>query len=224
MVLFVVIVLSLALAAASVVAWRMARAERRRSEARVARLGAAIRAADPAIEFTAGAGAAAVTGGMFAVAGDPARETSAPLLQRGVLVLCAVAVVGFVVLASRGPRATRGATDRAPAQAQAETPATLPLELVSLDHESDAAGFTLRGVVRNPPAGARLDHLAAVVLLFGPDGAFISTGRADVATGGLPGGAEAAFAVTVAHAERIARYRVSFRTGDRIVPHIDRRT
>ena len=36
-------------------------------------------------------------------------------------------------------------------------------------------------------------------------------------------GAESAFAVIVGHAATVGRYRVSFKTGNRVVPHVDRR-
>jgi len=62
-----------------------------------------------------------------------------------------------------------------------------------------------------------------VVLLFSGDGGFIGSGTAPVATASLAAGAEAPFVVTLPDADSVDRYRVSFRTDDRIVPHIDRR-
>jgi hypothetical protein len=98
------------------------------------------------------------------------------------------------------------------------------LELVALEHERGADRLTIRGVVRNPAGGAAIDHLAAVVLLFDADGAFISSARAEVAAPTLGAGGETTFAVTVPNAAAAGRYRVSFRTEDRVVPHVDRRT
>jgi hypothetical protein len=44
-----------------------------------------------------------------------------------------------------------------------------------------------------------------------------------VATAALAPGAETPFVVTLSDADTVDRFRVSFRTDDRVVPHIDRR-
>src|SRR5438105_1460359 len=49
----------------------------------------------------------------------------------------------------------------------------------------------------------------------------VTSGRATIDS--LAPGTESPFAVTIPHASDVGRYRVSFRTDDRIVPHIDRR-
>ena len=74
------------------------------------------------------------------------------------------------------------------------------LQLLSLNHEREDDHLTIRGVVRNPPRGSEVDHLTAVVLLFNQQGGFLTSGRSAV-----------------------GKYRVSFRTDDRVVPHVDRR-
>ena len=79
----------------------------------------------------------------------------------------------------------------------------------------------IRGMVRNPARGASVNGLTAVVFLFDRDGALITTARAAIDS--LAPGAESPFVVTIPHATDVGRYRVSFRTDDRIVPHIDRR-
>jgi hypothetical protein len=100
---------------------------------------------------------------------------------------------------------------------------TLPsLELVALGHERDSAGLTVRGVVRNP-SGLEIDRLTAVVFLFSRDGGFVASGRAVVLSAGNGRGGEGTFVVTVPDANDVGRYRVSFRTDDRVVPHVDRR-
>jgi hypothetical protein len=60
------------------------------------------------------------------------------------------------------------------------------------------------------------------VLLFDADGGFLESGRAPVEAPLRPGG-EATFSVTVPRAADAGRYRVSFRTDDRVVSHVDRR-
>src|SRR6185295_4025400 len=102
----------------------------------------------------------------------------------------------------------------------AESPSSL--ELVALGHERDGERLTVRGVVRNP-SGLAVDRLTAVVFLFSRDGGFLASGR--VAVEAMPNGlaGEGTFVVTVPGANDVGRYRVSFRTDDKVVPHVDRR-
>jgi hypothetical protein len=81
----------------------------------------------------------------------------------------------------------------------------------------------VRGVIRNPPAGARVDRLVAVVFVFDADGGFVTSGRAPIDSAPLAPGGESAFLVNVPGAEHAARYRVSFRTDTALIPHLDRR-
>jgi hypothetical protein len=62
------------------------------------------------------------------------------------------------------------------------------------------------------------------VTLFGRDGGFLASGRSAIESSALGPGVESTFAVTVAGADDVGRYRVSFRTDDRVVPHVDRRS
>jgi len=62
-----------------------------------------------------------------------------------------------------------------------------------------------------------------VVFLFNRDGGFLTSGRATVESPSLVPGGETRFSVAVPAAGDVGRYRVSFRTDDRVVPHIDRR-
>ena len=105
----------------------------------------------------------------------------------------------------------------------ASAPAARELELVALGHERLGDQLTVRGVVRNPPSGAGMPQLTAVVLLFTPDGGFLESGRAPVEAPALRPGGESSFAVTVPRAADVGRYRVSFRTEDHVIPHLDRR-
>jgi hypothetical protein len=98
----------------------------------------------------------------------------------------------------------------------------MPLELIALGHERDGDRLTVRGVVRNPSA-AEVDRLTAVVFVFSSDGGFLASGRAPVQSSALAPGTESTFTVTVPRASNVARYRVSFRADDRVVPHVDRR-
>jgi hypothetical protein len=113
--------------------------------------------------------------------------------------------------------------ERAAAPA-ARTAHTNPLELVSLGHSRDASMLTINGVVRNPANGPKLEGLTAVVSLIDEHGGLISTKDVPLDYRALGPGEEAPFKVTVPDPGSIARYRVSFRAGTDVVPHIDRRT
>ncbi len=63
----------------------------------------------------------------------------------------------------------------------------------------------------------------AVVLLLTPEGDVLTSGHAAIDAPALEPGAESTFAVTLPAAGDVGRYRVSFRSGDRLVSHVDRR-
>ncbi len=98
-----------------------------------------------------------------------------------------------------------------------------PLELVSLTHARQNDQLAVSGLVRNPVSGKPIDHLSAVVFLFDRMGTFVASSRANVDFLKLGAGDESPFVVSLDAPPTVARYRVSFRTDDGIVPHIDRR-
>lgn len=98
-----------------------------------------------------------------------------------------------------------------------------PLELVSLGHSRDARVLTIAGTVRNPSSGLRVEGLTAVVSLLDAKGTLISTKDVPLDYRALGPGEEAPFKVSVPDPGSIARYRVSFRAGRDVVPHVDRR-
>lgn len=211
--LAIITMLSLIVAAImTVVAWTTVRDERRRSAARVAVLTAAIHGHDDLpIQPRS-------VGGHDALPVEPTTQSGRRFAAAGVVALLAVgAVTGLVLLAD----GSRGRAGTVPAHV---TPlAVVPLELIALEQDRDESRLVVRGIVRNPGSAAKLNSLTVVVLLFSGDGGFIGSGTAPVATLSLAAGAEAPFVVTLPDADSVDRYRVSFRTGDRIVPHIDRR-
>ena len=242
--LIVVTVFSLTLAAImSVVAWRLARDERRRSAARVAALAMEIhgqarppRRFDEELELRPGP----ISSGhsdLFARAEPGASPASrfAAVVALGVIVVGTGAALAVVL--SSGSRGTANpAPTNAPvasgsnptlradaASRQAEPIESLPLELIALGHERNADRLTIRGVVRNPPSGVEVSGLTAVVFLFNRNGGFLSSGRATIDESALAPGAESPFVVTVPGTADVGRYRVSFRTDDGVVPHVDRR-
>jgi len=128
-----------------------------------------------------------------------------------------VALGGAMVVFSTSGHAKVSASTAHPAQSN-------PLELVSLGHARDAGSLTIKGVVRNPANGAKLEGLTAVVSLIDDHGGLISTKDVPLDYRALGPGEEAPFKVTIPDPGSVARYRVSFRAGTDVVPHVDRRT
>jgi flagellar basal body-associated protein FliL len=229
MMLLLVTVISIALAALmGIVAWRIAGEERRRSEARIAALAVEIHAADSLPLRVAASDpireprAAAMSGSdLFAGTSDVRTGARWPaVVAAGAFV---VATAGaLVVVLSSGSHATTHASNQQVAAAKPPV-APVPLELVALGHERDGDRLIVRGVVRNPSSGAPVDRLTAVVFLFNREGGFLTSGRVMIDPSALSPGGESIFVVTVPGAADVGRYRVSFRTDDRIVPHVDRR-
>ena len=241
--MWVVMFVALSLAVGmSVIAARLLRGDRRRSEARVAALERAAYeideeladdAPDDAVDFepvfddfrtpdTA----------MFAATDEP----NAP--PRRWLALAAVAVVmaglvgtGYVLFKPTALGASPAAAPAASAAVPTPPPAATaaghqghPIELLSLRHTIDSATFTLAGLVQNPIDGAPLDHVIAVVYLFDNDGAYFGTGRADLEFRGLRAGEESPYLVKIAGTTRVGRYRVGFRREDgSVIAHVDKR-
>ena len=98
-----------------------------------------------------------------------------------------------------------------------------PLELVSLSHTRQNQKLAVSGLVRNPASGTPVEKLSAVVFLFDRVGTFVASSRAHVDFLKLGAGDESPFVVSLDAPATVARYRVSFRTDDGVVPHIDRR-
>jgi len=154
------------------------------------------------------------------------RETSATrivaVVALGVFVIAAVAALA-IVFGSAWPALPAGARSRTTAAAAAR-PTAAPLELVGLSHERDGDQLTIRGMVHNPDSGKAVIALDAVVAVYDRDGSLMTSARAPVAQTPLDPGAESPFVVTVQDAADVGRYRVSFRVGDRVIAHVDRRS
>ena len=131
-----------------------------------------------------------------------------------VIVLLALATIYFV----SGQPDANAVTARAAAGA-----VNLPLELVSLRQARDGETLTVSGTVRNPSAATDRRQVAAVVFLFDRKGSFVASGRAPLDYQALAPGDESPFVITVSGAADVSRYRVSFREGDDVLPHVDRR-
>jgi type II secretory pathway pseudopilin PulG len=242
-VLLVITIVSAATAIAALTsARRVQRGERQRSNARVAALSAAADAArkieggwtqvagewqwapepqrpdaitNPESPIPGVAGSLGVSGNMFGtVQRDEPTTNRAPLMAAAALFLI---VGGALVLFN--------------SYGSPETTATIakvahdePIELVALDHARDVSVLTISGAVRNPSKGVKLEGLTAVVSLLDRDGALVSTKDVPLDYRALRPGEEAPFKVSIPNPGSITRYRVSFRAGTEVVPHVDRRT
>jgi hypothetical protein len=234
----------------SVTAWRLMRDEKQRSAARIAALSAAttddvIAEQFPEIQSvtekpkapwsrapfdsreSADADSLSLRGAPVAASGEPAPHASVFLGaiteertsgggQRSLAIAAAalfVVLSGGLVWMMSGPEGT--------------TPIAVgpnaPLELVSLSHARQDDKLAVSGLVRNPASGQPVEKLSAVVFLFDRMGTFVTSSRAHVDFLKLGAGDESPFVVSIDAPATVSRYRVSFRTDDGVVPHIDRR-
>jgi len=98
-----------------------------------------------------------------------------------------------------------------------------PLELMSLRHSREGDRLSVTGLVRNPASAPMVDHLSATVLLFDQQGGYLTSARGQIDVPRLGPGQESPFTLSVQAPAGATRYRVSFRTDERIVNHVDRR-
>jgi len=208
-------VISLSIAAVmTTIVVRMWREERARSEARTAVL-AQMAHSDflPEAEPFADEPDApdATSGAVFSLP-----DHVSPRHTRVVIPAAAVVVLLLVVGAFRSHGSSPGQARGAAAAA--------PLELVALHHQQKSGHLTVSGRVQNPRGAKPVANLTATVFLFGPDGAFMTSGRSPLDVATLPPGGESAFVVEIPVNGTVNRYRVSFRDNtDHAVGHVDRR-
>ncbi|MDO8680693.1 MAG: hypothetical protein Q7R30_19420 [Acidobacteriota bacterium] len=146
----------------------------------------------------------------------PAATTGSGGRQHSLAIAAAVLFVGLasgLFWMMSGPRGTTAAA----------VGPNMPLELVSLRHDRQNAKLAVSGLVRNPVTGRPVERLSAVVFLFDQQGTFMTSATAPVDFIKLGVGDESPFVVALDAPANVARYRVSFRTGEGVVPHIDRR-
>jgi len=247
--LLLVTIISLLLAVImGVIAWRAAQEEKRRSDARVAALAAEIhdlsrphggRRAEPDLDLRRPIETPlASSTGLFETGGTAhTGPRLATVIGIGVLVFGSVAAVAVMLgtgsSAATSPLASPASTKNPANPANPANSANsanpekrddpVPLELLALGHERDGNRLAVRGVVRNPSVGREVDRVTAVVFLYDRNGGFLASGRAAIESTMLTPGGESTFVVVVPGAADVGRYRVSFRTDDRVVPHLDRR-
>jgi hypothetical protein len=230
--LVVLTILSLAAAAGfAFVAWRLQHEERRRSAARVAALSSALDALDTLDDFDRPIAREARATEETETAEPATNNTPVPVasmfrMEPGTSVqgrpLIKAAVVGVmavvvVVAAAMGNRSTGAAASSAAVAAKT------PLELMSMRHTREGTTLTVTGLVRNPPGGIEARRVTAVVFAFDRNGGFTASGRAPLDFVVLEPGDESPFVVTIPNVTEVAKYRVSFRTDDGMMRHVDRR-
>ena len=212
-----------------IVAWRVIREERRRSDARVAALIAELERTrgttgdepsrlrspaparldpPPVAPPPGGAGPSGVPLG-----GVPNSSTSGwrrPLL--------AAVAAGFVVLAVVTIAMRPGG-----AAPPVGIEQTTPVELLSLAHARQGEYLAISGAVRNPADGVDSGRLSVMATVFDEAGTQIGTGQTPLPVRALAPGTETPFTISMPDGDRINRYRISFAQDQTRVPHIDRR-
>lgn len=146
----------------------------------------------------------------------PTATTGSGGRQHSLAIAAAVLLVGLasgLFWMMSGPRGTSAAA----------VGPNMPLELVSLRHDRQNAKLAVSGLVRNPVTGRPVEGVSAVVFLFDQQGSFMTSATAPVDFIKLGVGDESPFVVALEAPATVARYRVSFRTVEGVVPHIDRR-
>jgi hypothetical protein len=217
--LITITLLSVTLAVAmTAYAFRLAREARRRSEARVEALAADIH------QVSGEERASPVTvNGLFTA---EMRRDSSPSFRALAIGAVIVGATLAAMIAGAGRSRQQVGERPSPSPVESRVPAApAPLELTHLEHDAERDALVIRGTVvdkNDPPSNTSLT--AAVFALDG-NGAVVGTGSAplEIASTSAPGGVESSFVVKIAGARDIRRYRVSFRSGDRTVAHVDRR-
>ena len=211
-VLLTLTTLSLAAAAGfGALSWRVGREERERERARIAALSTAMAPATSETPLLSGV----AVGSVFDRSTEGLRGRPMIKVAAGAVMLLLVA--GGIFIGSR-------TSDTADASATTQRNGGRPLELMSMRHQRQGTALTVSGLVKNPAAGAAMQGVTAVVFVFDRTGAFVASGRAPLDFSKLAPGDESPFVVNIANVSDVARYRVTFRTGDTVVRHIDRRS
>ena len=208
-----VVALSLAVVTLAVTLLYRAQIERRRSDARVAALAAALD--DPLSEATWT---------------DEPQPFAEPTESRGITLavpeevhwsrIPAFAVAALVVLSASALLVVgMNSGGRAPRHAAANAPS---IELMSMRHALDGETLIVSGLIRNPTTTAT-PALSAVVSVLGREGQIVARGESPLDPVMLEPGKETSFRVSVPQVADPGRYRVAFLNGSHIVPHLDRR-
>ena len=187
--------------------------ERQRSDARVAALAAAASTVDLPLASRADdltlSDHAVSPSDLFVTADEASPWPRRAAVAAALAVVVGIGGYGIAAWSTRTPPAAVTAA---------------PLELLSLKHTQEGTTLTVAGLVRNPRAGAPQAQVFATAVLFGPDGNFLTSGRAALDFTSLAPGDESPFVIAVPVNGTVARYRVGFRAPDgSVIAHVDRR-
>jgi hypothetical protein len=139
-------------------------------------------------------------------------------LAAAVLMMTGVGVMAYALRSSALAATIVSDAPAAPVEAK-------PLQLLSLRHATDEAGFfTVTGLVEDPPGNRPMSGVIAVVYLFDQQGNYLAGGHSSLELATLQPGEQSPFVVKVATTAGVARYRVGFRhDSGAVVAHVDRR-
>jgi hypothetical protein len=190
------------------------RLERRRSDARVAALAAAIDAPEWPTRFEGEQREEPVVTStpVSFVVPEVDRPSRAPAFAIAALVILCVGTLLAVGMSSGS---------RTPQSAAAA--AVSSIELLSMRHAMDGETLIVSGLVRNPTATAT-PALSAIISVLGRDGRVLARGESRLDAVVLAPGKETTFRVSVPEVNDPGRYRLAFVNGSQIVPHVDRRS
>lgn len=227
--------LALALALGmAVVAWRLLRSDRERTEARAAMLRQLAFEPEPDLDERVfqSPDMSPSPEPAFGATVDRTPAPSRRLMAVGV-VMVFMAVGAASVYGIYGPISDktdgnagsggdRGLSRRSSSGAKAEE--VRPLELLSLSHRRESEDFVVAGLVQNPQDGRTAPSVMAVVYAFNAQGEYFASGKATLEFGPLAPGAESPFMVRLPKTPGVTRFRVGFRAQDgSVVAHVDRR-
>src|SRR5687768_6355098 len=241
--MWVIVAGALALAIGmAVVAWRLLRGDRERTEARAAMLRQLAFEPEPALNERAFQAPIAASfepsfGATVVRESPPTRRLMAVAVVVVFMAIGAGSVYGIY-----GTGETAGLSRRSSAGAEAEAGGTetarndggatrgsrrgevAPLELLSLSHRTEAEDFVVAGLVQNPSDGRLASSVMAVVYVFNARGEYFASGKASLEFAPLAPGAESPFIVRLPKTSGVTRFRVGFRAQDgTVVAHVDRR-
>lgn len=224
--MWVVLLGALALAAGmAVVAWRLLRSDRERTEARAAMLRQLAFEPEPALNERAFQ--APVAASFEPAFGATVDRTPAPtrrLMAVGVVIV--FMAVGAASVYGIYKPSVDGTDDGLPRRSSAGAKAgeVAPLELLSLSHRTETGDFVVAGLVQNPGDGRPAPSVMAVVYVFNSKGEYFASGKAALEFAPLAPGAESPFIVRLPKTAGVTRFRVGFRAQDgSVVAHVDRR-
>ena len=209
----------------AVVAWRLLRSDRDRTEARASMLRQMAFEPEPVLQERAfQTPTFASIEPAFTATADRETPPTRRLMAVGVVVVfMAIGAASVYGLYGDATEGTSSVT-RPSAGAKASRAGAAPLELVSLSHRTEGDDFVVAGLVQNPDNGRTASSVLAVVYVFNAQGEYFASGKTTLEFAPLAPGAESPFTVRLPKTTGVTRFRVGFRAQDgAVVAHVDKR-